>query len=181
MPYLIALAVIASCCVLNRVRGGGILPLWPLPGRPLYVVSPLIGLVSWALWPWQIALCWIAAYVVWAVWAWGMIFDLGRQPDGYGRGSLVSKDPVEGLAMAMSFGSDHLAMFWRHLMILPGLALVGYFAGNLWFMAAAPLFSAAVVGAYETGWRVAPANPIRLAELLTGVLWGGLIVGLHYA
>lgn len=178
MIMLLILAVIVLCTIFNRLRGGGWewLSKLHLPGRELYYVTPLIGLTAWIVWPWQTAIMWAASYLFWAVWAWGMIFDLNRLPDGYGRTSLVSNDPVERACMACAFGSDYLAMFWRHLMVLPGLVLIGWWTGHWWIPALAPAFAALVVLAYDIGWRTTPDSPIRTAELLTGALWGCLLL-----
>lgn len=99
------------------------------------------------------------------------------RPDGYARDG-IDPDPLEQAIMALSFGSDHLAMFWRHMLVLPGLVLVAWVDGSLLYAASAPVFAALVVAFYELAWRVLPKSPIILAEILTGALWGGLIVGL---
>ena len=43
-------------------------------------------------------------------------------------------------------------------------------------IALALAFAALAVAAYEAAWRIRPANPIWIAELIVGALWGVLIV-----
>jgi hypothetical protein len=62
----------------------------------------------------------------------------------------------------------HLAFGLRHAFILPLVVVQPW----------AVLFPAAAVGAYEAAWRVRPSNPIWLAELATGAIWGGLILAM---
>ncbi len=73
----------------------------------------------------------------------------------------------------------HVALGLRHLFALPGLMLAAAIAGELLLGVAAALdFAALAAGAFEVAWRLRPSNPIIVAELLTGALWGGLVVAL---
>ena len=149
---MIFVLVILACAALNRARGDDRWMMGRLPGRALYYVAPAIGFLAW---DWRFAL----AYLVWGIPSWGHWFDLGRMPP------LDRKpDPVGRVIESVSFGSDHLAMLWRHALAVP---LLGWMAGP-WAL----LCPLAVVAVYEAAWRVRPSNPIIVAELLTGAVWG---------
>lgn len=80
--------------------------------------------------------------------------------------------------MVASGGSDHAALFWRHCLVVPGLIVTGYLLGD-WRMGLIGIpFAAVIVAAYELAWRLRPRNPIWLAEVVTGGLWGLLLVSL---
>lgn len=201
-----ALAIVAVCAAANRLAGGGLwIGAWwdaelmaergreKLWGRAMYVAALAVAAVALLAHPPLVALAWGGAYAFWRSIAHGRWFDLGRLPVGYGRemtaadnppeqiarGILVLRDtrlPFERAVEAISFGSDHVALFWRHLTILPGLALVAWLSGGAWtLLALAPAFALAAVASYEAGWRLAPSKPITLAELLAGALIGALI------
>lgn len=115
------------------------------------------------------------AYLLWGVWPHGRWFDLGRHPDGYNRDGI--EPTIFELAIgALSFGSDHVALFLRHLMVLPGIILLFLGANFLWPLALSVAFAAIVVAIYEAAWRFIPTYPIPVAEAATGALWGLLIL-----
>lgn len=180
---LTAFAIIAVCAASNRLAGGGLWvgELWDehrpdkLWGRAMYLAAALVGAIATLAHPPLVAIAWGAAYAFWRSIAHGRWFDLGRMPDGHGREG-VAPLPFERAVAAVSFGSDHVALFWRQMTILPGLALVAWAAGGAWaLIALAPAFALAAVTSYEAGWRLAPSKPITLAELLAGGLFGALI------
>lgn len=177
---MIALALlILIAAALNRARGDASwMPSW-LPGRALYYASAGIGIASLLCAEPRIAAAWAIAYLLWGVPAWGRWFDLNRLPDGWARAG-EEMTLFERWITELSAGNDHLAMFFRHLLVFPGLLLVSF---GLWswvpVLLAIP-FAALALGCYELGWRLAPKQPIRTAELLTGALWGALIGGVHY-
>ena len=173
------LIVIAASVIVNRARGDSSwMPSW-LPGRALWYAAPLMGLIAAILHPWPIALAFATAYLFWGTFAWGRWFDLGRLPEGFARAN-VKPDPLERVIGALARGSDHVALFVRHLLILPGLVLLGWMTGNWMLIAIAVPFAALVVGAYEPAWRFKPGAAILYAELLTGGAWGLLFVGVWY-
>lgn len=139
---------IAAMAILNRIRGGGFGAVM-LPGRALFWCAPCVALIGYIMsGPW--GLMWGAWYLLWAIPAWGYLQLLGRYVPG--------KYPteLECWLLDITRGNVHLAFLLRHLP-----------AGPL-----APL----IVVAYEACWRLHPANPIWIAELITGALWGVLIV-----
>lgn len=171
-----ALIIILACAGLNRARGDDRwMPSW-LPGRPLWYVAPAIGSLALLVASWQAALAATAAYLFWGIWPWGRWFDLGRLPDSYAR--IARPDPFERAIQALAFGSDHLALLFRHVMATPGLMLVGLASGwpqglQLGLPLVVPV---AITAAYELAWRLNPSNPIWLAELATGAIWAGAIL-----
>lgn len=169
------LLVVVLCAALNRARGDDRwMPAW-LPGRALWYVAPAIGLVALIATGEVFTAVAAVAYLFWALWAWGRWYDLHRHPEGYNRDG-VEPSIVERVIAAASFGSDHVALFLRHLMILPGLFLLFWGAGLLWPFVLSLAFAAAVVAIYEAAWRFVPTYPIPVAEIATGALWGLLIL-----
>ncbi|CAH1658062.1 conserved membrane hypothetical protein [Hyphomicrobiales bacterium] len=168
--------LVVLCAALNRARGDDRwMPSW-LPGRALWYVAPAVGLSAWAFGaPVFTALAATGAYLFWALWAWGRWFDLHRHPDGYNRDG-IEPTIIELAIGAASFGSDHVALFLRHLMVLPGIILLFWGANFLWPLALSVAFAAAVVAIYEAAWRLVPTYPIPVAEVATGALWGFLIL-----
>lgn len=143
---------LALCAVINRARGDDRwMPSW-LPGRPLWYAAPLIGLAALLIQPPLAAGAIALAYLVWGVPAWGRIYDLGRLPGGQ---------------------SDHLRFFARMLLAVPALLVFGSWGAFLGLS-----FAGLSVLAYELAWRWKPDNPIWIAELATGALWGALILAL---
>lgn len=152
-----------SIAILNRMRGDDRwMPSW-LPGRALYYVAPLVGVIAWLFTSSPIAGAYIAAcYLLWGLPPWGHWIDLGRKP-------ALEREPsaFERAINAASGGDDHVALFIRHCLALP-VALV------CWPAVVAPLLFTA---AYEIGWRTTKAYPIVVAELIVGALWGLIIIG----
>lgn len=159
-----------ALAILNRLRGDDRwMPSW-LPGRALWYVAPLVGLAAWAVHPWPVALVWAVTYLVWAVAAWGHLYGLSRhQPDR-------DIDRLSVTLIDVAAGNIHVAFFLRHLLIVPGLALVSLVSGNWLAIGAAVPAAALFVLAYEGAWRWAPRYPILVAELIVGALWGCLIL-----
>jgi hypothetical protein len=169
-----AFIIVLACAILNRMRGDDRwMPTW-LPGRSLYYVAPAIGAVALLVDTWSVALAAAAAYFFWAVWPWGRWFDLGRllAPASASNGNF------ESIIEQLAGGSDHRALFLRHLMATPGLWLLGVLSG--WpadlALVAPLLFAGVVTLAYELAWRSDPSNPIWLAELTAGAIWAGVIL-----
>ncbi|WP_276199055.1 hypothetical protein [Chelatococcus sp. XZ-Ab1] len=162
-----------ACAALNRARGDDRwMPAW-LGGRALYYTAPLIGVIAAIFGGISFGAAFGAAFFVWAVGPWGHLIGLGRfAPDR-------PASSLEAVLIEMAAGNVHVALGLRHLFALPGLMLAAAITGELLLgVAAALAFSALATGAYEIAWRLRPSNPIIVAELLTGALWGGLAVAL---
>ena len=56
------------------------------------------------------------------------------------------------------------------------LALASFLGGSIWLVPFGVVFALAAVLVYELAWRRFPTNPIWVAELGTGALWGALFV-----
>lgn len=151
LSIMTELMIIAAAAALNRARGDARwMPLW-LPGRALWYVAPALGLLALLAQPLLAAGAIAVAYLVWGVPAWGRIYDLGR----------------------MGGQGDHLRFFLRMLLAVPVLAVFGW-----WGLGLGLAFAGLALAAYEAAWRWHPANPIWLAEIGTGALWGALILSL---
>lgn len=163
---LIAPAIILAAAVLNRVRGGGFFG-GRLPGHPRFYVAPAMGGLAWLVLSWPMAIVFAACFLAWSWLPWGRWFDLGRlNPeilDGVRERTWFER-AIEGVVGR----SDHVCFAVRNLIaIVPAAILVS------------PIFMflpAAQSAAYEIGWRYAPERPIEIGELLTGAVWGLLLV-----
>jgi hypothetical protein len=161
--------VLLAAPAINRLRGMGI------SGSRIYA-SVLFGLLSWWVFlNWQWGLAAGLGFLFWGAFSWGRWFDLGRLPDNWNR------DPndistFDKTIEKLSFGSDYMAMFARHAFgILPIGVALGYFCGLPW-LGVIPAFAALVVLAYEIGWRASEKHAIEVAEGLTGLVWGALLI-----
>ena len=163
-------ALILLCAaVLNHIRGGGGLfrISWlidKVPGRPLYWVSLLIGLLALPVMPWQYATAFGVGYLIWGSAEWGRWFSLGHMPRG------ANGKPPSWFAVLIedvAGPNDYVAFTLRNVLMLLPLSLI--FPVMLAF---GPLQT----GAYAMGWRLAPDNGIGVSELLTGSLWGVAII-----
>lgn len=170
----VLLFVIFLCAALNRARGDDRWMPARLPGRALWYVAPLVGVAALLVVSWPIAVATAAAYLFWGLWPWGRWYDLGRLPAPIA----ASNDNFETLIERLAGGNNHRALFLRHLMVAPGLVLLGWLAG--WpaaLIVIAPFLAAAAITlTYELAWRLNPSNPIWLAELATGAIWAGVIL-----
>ena len=172
---MIEALVVAVCAAANRLAGGGLWvgALWDshrpdkLWGRAMYLAALLVGAVATLAHPPLVAAAWVVVYAAWRSIEHGRWFDLHRLPDGYAREG-KKRTPFEKVAEGVSFGSDHVALFWRHITILPGLALIAWLTSEWWFVALAPAFALLTVGAYEIGHRVAPTGGSSIGQQLVG-------------
>lgn len=157
--------ILVGCMILNRVRGGGF-GAENLPGHPRFYVAPVVGLLAWAVVPGWPALTFAASYLWWSLLPWGNWFDLGRLTDGWqGR----RRNGFEEFIDAITDHNDHLAFALRNAIGFAPLLLVA----NPVLVIFAPILQ---VLAYEAGWRANESAPIETGELLTGALWGALIL-----
>lgn len=163
---MIAGAVVLAMIVLNHLRGGGGLfrvswLLDKIPGRILYWIAPIVGLLAWVVLPWPKAIAFSLAYLIWGVAEWGRWFSLGRLPRK-GELSWFAR-AIESVAGSNDYAAFTLRNF---VMLVPAF----YFFPFL--LALVPLQT----GAYELGWRISPKGGIGAGELLTGALWGVVLV-----
>jgi hypothetical protein len=115
----------------------------------------------------------MAGYLFWAIPGWGRWYDLGRltpEPE--------YRSVFERVVDTIGFGNDYLCFFIRNLLVAPtAYALVMWYGYDMGVAALFTVgFAPAVVLLYELAWRVHPSNPIWVAELAVGALWGSLIV-----
>lgn len=158
-----ALLLIIVCSALNRVRGDDRwMPDW-MPGRALFPVSIAIGLIGACLGGLWYGAAFGAAFLVWGAPAWGYLQLLGRPVPGKG------PSRVEAALLRVAGGRVHVALMLRHSFAVPLLLPFGILP------VAFPILA---VAAYEAAWRIRPANPIWIAELAVGALWGALIIAL---
>ena len=158
---MISILAVAACAALNRARGDDRwMPSW-LPGRALWYVAPAIGLIAACFGGLLHGAAFGAAFFVWGLLPWGHLIGLGRfAPDR----------PLSGLERVLlgaTGGNVHVALGLRHAVAVPFLLPFGLL----------PLaFPVLATAAYAAAWRIRPSNPIWLAELIVGALWGVLIV-----
>jgi hypothetical protein len=170
---LLSLLIVAITAALNRVRGAKHDYVPFLPGRAiLWVTAVVAGLAFIVHGAWAAA-AFAAGYLFWGLWPWGHLQVLGRLT-----AEQIGRPPseLEALLLKLARGNIHVALGLRHLFVLPGLAAAAWFGAPLYLVALAPVFAVLTVVAYEAMWRVSPSNPIWLAEIITGALWGALLV-----
>lgn len=160
---MLLLSAIAACAALNRARGDDRwMPDW-LPGRALYYTAPLIGAIAAILGGISFGAAIGAAFFVWGVGPWGHLIGLGRfAPDR-------PRSELERVLLRLAGGNVHVALALRHAAAVPFLLPFGLLALT---------FPILAMAAYEAAWRIRPANPIWIAELAVGALWGALMVSL---
>lgn len=151
--------LVAALAAINHARGGGFFAD-RLPGHPRFYAAPAVWFVCVLfIGPFD-ALAVAVSYLVWSLAPWGSWFKLGR-------GTHPDETWFEAAVSKVSFGSDHVAFTLRNLLcLIPAAALID------------PLFLGLALvqtAAYEAGWRLSPAAPIRTAELLTGAAWGAFV------
>lgn len=153
---------VAALAVLNRVRGGGF-GAEHLPGHPRFYVAPAVALLSLLVVPWPAAILAGVCYLAWSMLPWGRWFDLGRLATDPPRRPSQFENGIELL-----FDTDLQRFTARNLVaFLPAAILLTPFAAPAAFVQTL---------LYEVAWRLSPSAPIRLAEILTGALWGVLIL-----
>ncbi|WP_293857176.1 hypothetical protein [uncultured Alsobacter sp.] len=153
--------VILAAAVLNRVRGGGFFGD-RLPGHPRFWVAPLMGGLAAVHHPPLAAAALGAAWLYWSLLPWGRWYTFGAvTPD---RPPTTFEAAVEVLA-----GDDHvLAFSIRNTIAFAPIWLVhpwAWLAG--WVQTALYAFAKAVAP---------PAIFVPVAEILTGALWGLLLI-----
>lgn len=160
MIWLAALVILGAA--INRLRGGGCPFFSKLPGHTRFYAAALMGLIALPAGPIDAALV-ALCYLAWAMLPWGHWYDLGAL-EGYPNRPM---SPVETIVSRLAGGEDAIAFTIRNLVgMLPAAVLLN------------PLFlilPAFQLAAYGVGWKMAPRAPIRLAEYLTGALWGVFI------
>jgi hypothetical protein len=165
---VLAVIIVAACAFLNRVRGGGFGGA-KLPSRPLFWVTPVIGLLAYSIHSWQIAAAFALGYLIWATPSWGFILA--------GLGGYKPERSQTVLEAAFEFlGPYWLQTFARMLFVLPGVALVAYLLGDWRFLWAAPIFAAAATLTYALLFENLGSHDWMRAEIVTGALWGLLIL-----
>jgi hypothetical protein len=173
---LASLSILLASGMLNRVRG----TTWDwLPGRNLYFVAPLLGAIAgYHTHSWQIGLAFCLTYLVWASGPWGRWFDLGRLSPDYNRPG-IPLNLYERAIQAVAGTSDHRCLALRHMVgAFPGFTALALLEGVPLAAGLAIPFGLVVMAFYETAWRVRPSEPIIVAEVLTGLLWGAIILSL---
>lgn len=155
---------IAACAALNRARGAGedwMPASWP--GRAVIYTALSVGLIAAVFGGLIYGAAFGAAFFVWGLLPWGHLIGLGRfAPDR-------PLSELERVLLGITGGNVHAAFALRHAVAVPFILPFGLLALTFPFVA---------VAAYETAWRIRPANPIWIAELIVGALWGALIVAL---
>lgn len=168
MAWLLILAVSG---LLNRLRGTSYWKDWlGLPGRSLWWTSPAFGLVVLlgGLSVWQGAAL-AGLLILWATPGWGRWFGLGRAPLPDRPASWWEKH-VETVAS----GRIHLAFLVRQLWLVPGvLGMALFWPMALWGLALPVLILAVYEGSWQVYDRYKNDYTIPMAEVLTGLLFGG--------
>ncbi|MES0880499.1 hypothetical protein [Roseibium sp. SCP14] len=113
-------------------------------------------------------------FLIWGAPGWGLWFDLheddAKQKDDPRRDTAFVK-----FIDAISFGSDHVAMFWRHgLFVAPYLAVVAWAYAAPVVTLFAPVFAVLGVLAYALKKLSGLGN--RHSEFAIGAFWWALVL-----
>lgn len=165
----LSIIIILAAAVLNRVRGGGFYGD-KLPGRALFYVAPVIGLLALALHSQLIAVTVFLGYFLWAAFSWGA--TLGRI------GGFTPDRKIDGLEELLSKLPPSVAVFVRMMFVLPMVAVIAFILGNPWFLLAAPIFAGLSVIVYRILFRPISDYDWMRSEIAVGGLWGLLIVSI---
>lgn len=163
----VGLFLVAACAVLNRVRGGGFCGD-ALPGRALFWVAPVVGLLAWTVHPWTVSLAFAAGYLFWGLFSWGYTMAMlgGHYPDR----------PMSGLELFLAGFGPYLGAVVRMLFVLPGVAAVSYLLSAPSFLLSAPVFALVSTEIYRQLFVSDDNDDWQNAEIATGALWGLLIL-----
>ena len=185
---------VIAVAILNRAAGNDLFGFCKR-GKPAVYVMPLIGLIAYAwvgrqapiaawpfmAWAWlgavstyQLSIAWAVSYLEWRVWPHGRWLDLEDDPTDPNRIG-IAMDWFERAITAVSFGSDLLALFFRHLTAWPGFVLIWLAGGPGWLLYTGPPFAAALALSHYLARAISRQNFHFIAELFHGALWGALI------
>ena len=161
-----SILIIVCCAFLNRFRGGGF-GANKLPGRPVYYVAPVIGLLSLTLYPYYIAITVALGYLLWGLFSWG--YTLAAL------GGFKPNRPMTDIEEFFSKFTPIVGAFIRMLFILPMSIALAWIISAPIFVASAPIFAIISVSIYALFFK--PLNDMdwMRAEIATGALWGVLI------
>jgi hypothetical protein len=169
--------VILASMIINRLAGGGYpvdqdfiknTPLKFLFGR--IQCGAYIGLVSYLIFSWEIAVIAGLGFYFWRLFSWGFMIR------GIAGEEMPDRDanPVEGF-LSKTFGYTG-GMFVRMLFIAPMLIVIGFLVGNYYIIALSIPFAFFATLCYVLSSKYTPKHIIGVAELGVGVLWGILLV-----
>lgn len=176
---MIEMLIVAGIAILNRVRGmKGAVPLFrDLPGRSVFYIAPLVGLIAWTVQPWLVAALIGLSYLWFNIMAIGRWYTLNRQPREIAGPPSAFEVRVERIAGS----NDMVALAIRQSLAVAGLMLSALILKDVRLLIAAVVLIPLTVAAYWLPWLVwdrRPAwvrNPILPAELLVGAAWGAVI------
>lgn len=190
--YVRVLMLTVACGALgsyiNRLRGTSHWrPSW-LPGHSRIYASLFVAILGWVVSTWLVGLAVGLGYYVWSVLPWGHWIDVDQDDYDVDR----KRSSYERVIDRISFGSDVVALFWRHLAVFPAMVAtpVAYFIshdGKRWADVTADWSDLLLLSTGMTlGWavlaslcyavakRISPeaGRNVGLAERMVGVLWG---------
>lgn len=153
----------ATIAAINRVRGGGCSFFTRLPGHARFYAAALVAAVSFVpAGPVDAGLAGLC-FLAWSWMPWGRWYDLGALEGDPDR----EETWFEAIVRKVSRGHDSIAFLIRNL--------VGLVPAAILLHPAFLLLAGFQTAAYGIGWRWGGVGAIRLAELLTGAVWGVFI------
>jgi hypothetical protein len=160
------IVLVPIMALVNAARGGNF-GAEGLPGHPRWWATIAVFFVALAALPWPQAALFAAGFLLWCLPPWGHLMCLNRY---------APPRPISTLEISLMWlccGCVHGALWLRHWLILP---MVFAATWSPWALVVAPAIACFIVLAYELGWRLTPAAPIRTAEILTGAILGALLL-----
>lgn len=170
--------------LLNRIRGGGFGGQL-LPGRPLFWVTPAVALLASYLVGLYAGAIFATIYLIWAAPPWGRWFTFGRIDTG--REITTIERWIEYIPSKIfsdPFKFNFACFSLRNFIFLLPIAAMYYFIANIWLLVAVPVMAVAITILYATSWFIwddkDERQSIQTAEILTGILWGIVLILIPY-
>ena len=174
MSAFAVLAFLAFAAAINRWRGSGWLHLW---GPPWLIPGLALGLGTALAFGWVMGITAWIGFSFWACWGNGDL-SMGRSVNPRAPWPW----PIERLIAGIKgWPKEAAGLFLRSLFALPFFVAGAVLRGPT-ALILAPAFAVGVTGAYVLAYRYlwpkkAGIEPETLAELLTGLAFGGAVMG----
>ena len=179
-------AIVPLGAVLNRIRGGGYLPVRdpPRSGLKMWCVAALMGLMACVFWPPLAALAIGLALVVWdMLLPWGRWYTFNRFPRSISADYTWPERLIEMVSDLGGVRRDRVAFYIRNLIAFAAAAAVLAFAiGTFQIFLLVPVAALIQNIAYEIGWRLSDhidgpssGTGIHYSEHAMGAAFGAMI------
>jgi hypothetical protein len=159
---------------LHRFRGGGLFA-WKAPIHRRFIATLLLGIVTGAIFKWQLAVFIALQYLLLVLPSWGRWYMIG-----YGNRDWSGEaDTIEAFLERITYklgrtGSDYTCFVLRNIACMLPTFVAAYWFVNWQLALLAIILSIAIVECYRLCWRFYPAAaiPTTYAEWYSGAMIG---------